>query len=127
MEEEFRTILLGTSAITAIVGTRINWGEHPQGEAFPAIVLNVVSGFEGVHMNGTGPHDGRIQVDCYGLTFGAAKLVSRAVTDALHTYRGGGFLFIQQDSTRDSREGDTNEALRPYRTGLDFNITWRPI
>lgn len=127
MEEEFRTLLRATTAITDVVGQRVEWGVHPQGDPFPAIVLNVVSGFDGVHMNGTGPYEGRIQVDCYGLTYGTAKQVSRAVIGALNAYRGGGFLFMQHTSTRDGREGGTNEAERPYRTGLDFNITWRPI
>jgi len=126
MEEEFRALLLATSAVTALVGTRINWGVHPQGASLPAIVLNTVSGFDGLHMNGTGPHEGRVQVDCYATTFGAAKAASRAVIEVLHAYRGGGFLFIQHSSTRDSREGGSNEADRPYRTGLDFNTTWRP-
>jgi len=80
-----------------------------------------------VHMNGTGPHEGRVQVDCYGMTYSAAKNAGKAVVAALNAYRGGGFLFISHASTRDSREGGTNEAERPYRTGLDFNITWRPI
>ena len=127
MEQELRTLMRSTSVITAQVGQRIEWGTHPQGTPLPAIVLTVASGFEGVHMNGTGPHEGRIQIDCYGMTYGAAKNAASAVVAALNAYRGGGFLFISHASTRDSREGGTNEAERPYRTGLDFNITWRPI
>ena len=127
MEEEFRNLLLATATITDIVGQRVEWVEHLQGTGFPAIVLNMASGFESVHMNGKGPFEGRVQVDCYGMTYTAAKTASRAVIEALHAFRGGGFLFMQHTSTRDSREGGTNEAERPYRTGLDFNITWRPI
>lgn len=127
MEEEFRTILKASTALAAIVGTRIDYGERPQGQSMPDVLLNMVSGFEGVHMNGTGPFEGRVQVDCNAMTYGAAKLASRAVIDALHLYRAGGFLLITHFSTRDTREGGSNEAERPYRTGLDFNIIWRPI
>lgn len=119
--------MLATSDITDLVGARIDWGSAPQGSAFPYIVLSMVSGFEGMHMNGTGPFEGRFQVDCYGLTFGAADTVALAVIDALHFYRGGGFLIISHTSTRDSREDGSNEADRPFRASLDFNTTWRPI
>ena len=127
MEEELRALLLATAGVTAICGQRIEWGAPTQGTDLPAIVLNVASGFEGIHMNGAGPFEGRVQVDCYGLTFGSAKTLSRAVVAALNFYRGGGFQIISHTSTRDSREGGSNEAERPYRTSLDFNMTWRPI
>lgn len=126
MEEEFRAILLASGGLSALVGDRINWGVHPQGQAFPAIVLNLVSGFEGIHMNGTGPFEGRVQVDCDAETYADAKRISRAVIGLLNTYRGGGFLFISHTSTRDDRKGGSNEAMRPFRAGLDFNVTWRP-
>ncbi len=126
MEEELRNLIFNTEAVADIVGRRVEWIEHPQGSGYPAIVLNVVSGFEGIHMNGKGPFEGRVQVDCYGMTYTAAKSASRSVIEALNGYRGDGFLFISNTSTRDSREGGSNEADRPFRTGLDFNITWRP-
>jgi len=126
MEEEFRGLLKATAALTAIVGQRIDYGERPQGQQMPDVLLNVVSGFEGIHMNGTGPFEGRIQVDCYGLTYSDAKRAARAVVDALNFYRGGGFMIITHLSTRDTREGGSNDADRSYRTGMDFNIIWRP-
>lgn len=126
MEEEFRAILKATTALTAIVGTRIDFGERPQGQPMPDMLLNVVSGFEGIHMNGKGPFEGRIQADCYAMTYSEAKRASRAMIDALNFYRGGGFLIITHLSTRDTRAGGENEADRAYRVGLDFNIVWRP-
>lgn len=127
MEEEFRAILLGASAVTDICSNRVNFGANPQGSGHPSIVLNTISGFESVHMNGTGPFEGRVQVDCYADTYGAANGLSRAVMGALHFYRGGGFLMIANDAVRDTREGGSNEADRPYRSSLDFTLTWRPI
>lgn len=125
MEKEFRAILLDSSGLSPLVEDRIDWGVPPQGQAFPAIVLNLVSGFEGIHMNGAGPFEGRVQVDCYALTYGDAKRISRAVIGLLNAYRGGGFLFISHTSTRDDRTGGSNEVERPFRTGLDFNVKWR--
>ncbi len=42
MEEEFRALMLATGAITALVGTRIEWGARAQGAPLPSIVLNLV-------------------------------------------------------------------------------------
>jgi hypothetical protein len=126
MEEEFRAILLASSGVTALVQSdAVNWGVHPQGVPYPALVLNLISGFDGIHMNGTGPYEGRVQVDCYAMTYGKAKVISRAVVSTLNFHRSGGFLIISHLSSKDSREGGSNEAERPYRTGLDFNIKWR--
>ena len=127
MEEEFRAILTGAAAVTALVpAARINWGEHPQGAGLPGIVLTTISGIDGAHMNG--PNDlleARVQVDCYALTYGQAKLVARAALAALHFHRGAGFQGVFHAGTRDSREGGTNEAERPYRVSLDFTLAWR--
>jgi len=126
MEEELRALLKADAATAALVGSRIDWGVRPQGKPLPAVVMNVISDAEDYHMNGpNGLFQGRVQVDCYGLTYVAAKAVSRAVRTALHTYRGGKFQLILHVSTRDSREGGTNEAERPFRVGMDFTTAWR--
>jgi len=127
MEEELRTLVLADSAVSSVIGTRYFPVERRQGAQLPAILYQGVSGFEGAHMNGTGPFEARVQLDCYAMTYAVAKLLSRAVIEALHTYRGGGFLFIKHDGFRDDETGGSNEAERPFRVGLDFNITWRPI
>jgi len=67
----------------------------------------------------------RIQVDCYADTYGAAKAASRAATTALNGHRGGGFRGVFWEGARDSREGGSNEADRPYRVSLDFMVNWR--
>lgn len=126
MEEELRAILLASSGVTALVAKRVNYGTHPQGTPLPALVLNVISDAEDLHMNGpNGLFQGRVQVDAYGMTYGTVKAVSRAVRAALHCYRGGGFRLITQVSARDSREGGSNEADRPYRVSMDFITAWR--
>lgn len=127
MEEEFRALLTGSAAVNAIApASRINWGAHPQGAALPGIVLNVISDAEGLVMNGpNGLFQGVVQVDCYGATITATKGLARTVRTLLHAYRGGGFRLITHQGTRDSREGGSNEATRPYRVSMDFNTAWR--
>lgn len=126
MEEDFRTILLGNAAVVSLCSERIYWGSRLQGSILPAVVMNVVADSQQHTMLGpNGLFEGRVQVDCYGETFGSTKIASRAVRDALDGYRGLGFSGIFHESTRDSREGGTNEADRPYRTSLDFLTFWR--
>ncbi|MAO01045.1 DUF3168 domain-containing protein [uncultured Roseovarius sp.] len=127
MEEAFKSLLTGSAAVTAIVpASRINWGAHPQGAALPGLVLNVIDDAEGLTTKGRdGLSQGRLQVDCYAETYKGAKQLSRVVRSLLHGYRGGSFRLVSHDSTRDSREGGSNEATRPYRVSMDFNTHWR--
>lgn len=127
MEEDLRALMLADSGLAAIVGNRINFGEHPQGAGHPAIVLTTISNEVYMHMNGKGGlEESRVQVDAYGKTYGDAKRAARAAIKLLHFYRGGGFLLISQLSTRDSRETGSNEAERLYRVSVDFSTAWRP-
>jgi len=127
LEEDFRAVLLAAGAVTALApAARINWGAHPQGAAYPAIVLNTISGAEGYTYSGPdGLSQGRVQVDCYGHSYADAKGLSRAVIAAIGGYSGANFQGIFHASTRDSREGGSNEADRPYRVSLDFMTHWR--
>jgi hypothetical protein len=127
MEEDFIALLRSSVAITSIVpATSIAMEQVGQGTIYPVIVCAVVSGAGGV------THDGpdnlemsRMQVDCLALSYGEAKTISRAVINLLNGYRGGGFGGIFHESTRDSREGGSNEAERPYLVSLDFMTNWR--
>ena len=126
MEEAFRALLLASSGVTALVGTRINWGAHPQGAAMPFIVLTVISGNGGHTLQGRdGLSEGRVQVDCYADTYRAAKLLARAVAGAVDAHQGGQFSGVFHAGTRDLREGGANEADRPYRVSMDFMTHWR--
>ena len=127
MEEALRALLTSSAAVTAIApAARINWGTHPQGAPLPALVLNVISDAEGLTMQGPdGLSEGRMQADAYAMTYGEAKQLSRAVRAVLHGHSGGGFDLVQHVATRDSREGGSNEAERPFRVSLDFTTAWR--
>jgi hypothetical protein len=126
METAFRAILFGAAGVTALAGTRINWGAHPQGAAYPAAVLMRVSDAESYTLDGRdGLSKGRVQVDCYGMEYKAARDLAAAIRAVLSGYRGGNFSLIEHAATRDSREGGTNEAERPYRVSMDFLTHWR--
>lgn len=126
MEENLRALLRASAAITTACGTRVNFGSNPQGGGFPSIVLNVVSNENGHDLKGSdGLFQGRVQVDCYADTYGAAKLLARDVISVLDGHKDDNFSGVFSAGYRDGREGGTNEADRPFRVSLDFLTNWR--
>ena len=127
MEEQIVALLLGSSGVTALCGDRINFGANPQGSVNPRIVMWTIGDAEGHNTKGPDGHSvGRIQVDCYGSTYGSAKQLSRAVRAVLDGYSGGGFQGVFLAGTRATREGGSNEPDRPFRTSLDFITHFNP-
>lgn len=127
MEEDFLALLRGSAGVLAYVpATSMSVGDLVQGRPDPRIVCQEVSGAEGyTHGGKDGLRSGRMQVDCYGRSYAEAKAIARAVEATAHTYRGGRFGGIFQQSARDDREGGANEADRPFRISLDFMTNWR--
>ncbi len=124
MEAALIAKLLATTAITTLVSTRINYGRRPQGSALPAIVLHVIDRIPDVtHGGRSGLLASRLQVDCWGATFGSAKEVARAVETAItaQSFTQGAIRFdaILIDAERD----DTTDETTPlFRTSLDLII-----
>lgn len=74
MEEALRDLLLGTAALTEMVGRRVDWGVRPQGDALPAITLERISGEVQMNTNAPSGWDvDRVQIECWGRTYKAAK------------------------------------------------------
>ena len=126
METDLWERLTGSSAVQAICGQRVYWGEAPQGEALPYIVLHLISGGDTPHLRGT---DGlwryRVQVDCYAKDRPAVASLRDAVLNHLNGYSAGqtGLRSCFIDSQREDI-GDAASARVP-RIAIDFNITWR--
>ena len=127
MEEAFRALLLAYGPLAALIGgSSVVFGDALQQRTYPLITMLTVSGAEGMTMKGPdGLFEGRVQVDCYAASMAEAKRLARQVVAALHGHRGGQFRGIFHETTRDGREGGTNDADRPFRTSLDFMIHWR--
>lgn len=132
MEEAFRALLLAYGPLAALIGgSSVVFGDALQQRTYPLITMLTVSGAEGMTMKGPdGLFDGRVQVDCYAASMAEAKRLGRQVVAALHGWRspansGARFIGIFHETTRDGREGGTNDADRPFRTSLDFMIHWR--
>ena len=125
MEYALIAKLLATVGITGITGTRINWSRRPQGEALPAIVLHRIDGAPEYHLQApSGLVESRVQVDCWGDDYVAAKDLARAVETAI-----SGQAFVQ-GSIRfdvilivDERDSTFDEAPETFfRTSLDLIV-----
>jgi len=127
MKTAFRAVLTSDSALTALVpSVAIVFGDFVQGRPYPCVVCDVVSGFEDMtHAGPNGLLQGRVQVDCYSNDYTQVWAIADRVVELLNGYRGGSFGGIFHRNQSGRREGATNEADRPYRVSLDFEINWR--
>jgi hypothetical protein len=127
MEESLVALLLAHAPLAALTGTRIYWLRAPQNVAAPYVVLQTVSAIPDVsHSGPSGLVAGRVQADCYGLTYASAKGAARAVSGRLSGFRGtqGGTVFdgVFKDSERDLYEDDASTD-KLFRVSMDF-IIW---
>ena len=125
MQDELRDLLKSTPSVSSAVSGRINWGSRPQGSGLPSIVMYLIDDLSG-HTQ-SGPESlsvARVQVNCHGRNYSEAASLASAVRLALDGYRGGVFQGIFLALSRDSREGGTNEAERPFLRQMDFIVNW---
>lgn len=84
METALRTRLKNNAGVSALVGTRIDWGVRPQNAALPCIVLTIVADQRPQHMGGLmDSRATRVQIDCYGQTRASAVALREAVIAAI--------------------------------------------
>jgi len=89
LEEGLYTFLTGTTAIFALVGTRIYPLLIPLDATLPAVAYQRISGpFEAAHDGPTGLVRARMQIMCVGETYAAARGVTMAIVTAMLGYRG---------------------------------------
>lgn len=121
MELDLRALILSIGGMPPPAS--VNWGMHPQDAEFPAIVMNVVGDRQAIHMSGPdGLSSARVQIDCYAMTYAAAKSMASTLRDDLNGYRGGRFQGIFLDAVRDLNE--TGRTDRPFRTSMDFTVKY---
>lgn len=117
MEEMLRARLLAQ-----VAGVAVDWGMNAQMTIGRRIVLTVVSGMQDMTQGGPdGLRSRRVQIDCYGPDYRAAKEIARDVITTLGGWRdaavAGCFLDAERDLSPDTGSG---EIL--HRVSLDFMI-----
>lgn len=130
MEEALIAKLLADGGVAALVGTRVYPVARPQGSVFPAVTLATVSNVPVYTNDGeSGIAEARVQIDCWGETYGSVKTAARAVIAALSaffgTVDGTVFQYVLLDGERDSRESGSNAPEYLFRTQLDFRVWYK--
>lgn len=123
MEAALINRLLATAGVTTLAGQRITPGRRDQGGTLPAVVLHRIDGLPDYHLTGaSGLVASRMQVDCWGATYGAAKKLARAVDAALSAARWtAGAIRIDAVLIADERDDNFDEGgTALYRTSLDL-------
>lgn len=128
MEAAIIAVLLADSGVAALVGTRVQPVSRPQSDTFPAVTVTRISGGPEYADDGeVGLEDGRIQIDCHGLTYTDAKGLAVAVRNCLSalidtTSAGVFIIYVTLDNERDFRESGSNAAEYSFRTAIDFMV-----
>ncbi len=124
MQSGVRARLLANSTVVGLVGTRIDWGQRPQGAPYPSIVLQTISDPRPAHLKDyEEARSTLVQMDVYATTYAAALSIARAAIAVLKvptTISGKVFGPAFVDGQRDTVEpsGTTNI----HRQSVDFNI-----
>lgn len=117
MEEALTTLL------ASVASGRRYWVRAPQGATLPYVVLNIVSGVRDYHTKGpSGYVQSRVQCDCYGSTYSAAKTTARAVRAAASGARSGDIQGIFVETERDLPAEDAGPVNNLFRTSIDLII-----
>ena len=112
-EQALRTALVGNAGVSALVGSKVYALTIPQGVALPCITYQRVSGAPQNTLEGhSGAEAVLIQLDCWAVTFSAAKGLAKAVRSAMAAAPFKNTL----DEDRDDHDPDTTY----YRVSADF-------
>jgi len=130
MDHDLLDWLLDGTAITALVGTRVNWDERPQGEGLPSVTLTRIPGARPSYTlagQRTDLTKYLIQADCWGATGLSAEQLRDAVQarlDAINTGDAGALEGCFLDTTGSSSVDELGGSGRVYRQRFDFAV-WR--
>lgn len=108
-----------TTALTALVGTRIYPLVLPQAAAFPAVTYQRVGAGRDYHLGGFGNLDrASIQMDVWSTSYGSVKPCSTVLIAAME---GATAFKAECDDITDLYE----DVAQMYRVSLDFSIWFR--
>lgn len=130
MEEDLVARLTGDTALAALVGSEVCWGDRVRGAPLPAITLLMVSpGTDYDHGGPNGEDEPRIQFDCWAATADEAAAVKRALKACMEPAATVGDTkfeegFLDAESWIDEGEQDGGEAL--YRISQDYIFLHSP-
>lgn len=129
MEEALLTRLRESAPIIVLVGTfndrpAIDWGERK--DVLPSIRLQDVAPGRDYDFDGAiSLAEPLVQIDCFAASYGAAKLLERAVIEELEQAATVGGIAFQNGflvSGRAMEPEDLGGGIKVYRQSLDFRL-----
>jgi hypothetical protein len=85
IEKDLQDKLQGTSAVTALVSSRVYVARAPQSESRDCIVLSMID-YKRDHLANVPTET--VQISCYSTTYTGAKSIALAVVNALQRFHG---------------------------------------
>lgn len=133
MQEALTARLLASASIEASAGDRISWGERPQGEALPALSMELIDG--GRDYTHEGPVDltyGLVQFDCWANTYLEAVQLSRALIAEMEAPASVPAFNVAFEESLLERHFDRpaenlDNGVKVFGVTLDFRVPFRPI
>lgn len=127
MRGALRARLLEDVAIAALVDERVTWLTRPQGEALPAVTLQLISGVHPQHLEGFEKQEARVQLDAWAETTLEAATIVTAAKEALapggvHEEVQFSRMFFEGEGDFAERQGDTTI----YRVTIDLIFDHEP-
>lgn len=128
MEAAVIQLLLNAAGVTGQVSTRVYPVARPQGSALPAVTVHRIDGGPEYAADGeVGLTNGRVQIDCYGRTYNAAKSAADACKAALSAVRDTTILtidvrYIMVVFERDTRETGAKADEYLFRRQIDVDV-----
>lgn len=123
IEAAVRGILAADSGVLALVGSRVHAGPLPQGGAYPAVNMYLITHDPDNHLNGPGnlPHE-RIQINAWGSTYAAADGLIKAVDNAINakSFSGTGYTCSIEGLIGGSYQFEP--TVNVHRLSLDYGI-----
>lgn len=133
MEEALVTRLRAVTAITSQLATvnsrpAIDWIERP--ETLACITLQDISaGRLYAHDGAAGLANPLVQIDCWARTYGAAKLIARAVITEMEQSATVSSIAFDEAFLEASRAMDPEDlggGIKVFRQSLDFSVWFKP-
>lgn len=128
MEESLLARLRANAGLLALVSDRIDWIERPQGDALPGVTLQVIDPGRHYTLDGYGLNGTRVQIDSWGSIYDDAKLVARAVLEAIEPAATQGAIEFSRsflDGGRDHKPVDLPGGGKVFGVSQDFIIWWK--
>lgn len=127
MEEDLRARLLEDAGLTALVSDRIAWLDRPQGDALPALILQLITSGRSYTFKGATRLAGdRVQFDCWGRSYLEARALACSVIAAVEpeaTQGGTRFSRSFLGSDRSFEPETLPGGIKVFRVSMDF-IVW---